>query len=62
MLANTVPLKKKATLYNEANFQGDHFTVGRLGECVEIRSNMCVLPHPPSAARSPGTFIFQQSC
>ncbi|UKZ92248.1 uncharacterized protein TrAFT101_007210 [Trichoderma asperellum] len=39
-LAELIPFGPIATLYNEANFQGDHFTVGRLGECVEIRSNI----------------------
>lgn len=34
ILANIVP--QKATLYNQANYLGDYFNVGKVGQCVEI--------------------------
>ncbi|KAL6906785.1 hypothetical protein GGI43DRAFT_240103 [Trichoderma evansii] len=35
-VAQLIPFGPIATLYDESNFQGEHFHVGKVGECVQI--------------------------
>ncbi|KAL7894730.1 hypothetical protein HDV63DRAFT_412782 [Trichoderma sp. SZMC 28014] len=35
-----IPVGPIATLYDQSNFTGDHFNVGKVGQCVELPDNV----------------------
>ncbi|PON26179.1 hypothetical protein TGAM01_v205123 [Trichoderma gamsii] len=39
-VAQLIPVGPIATVYREPNFQGRHFSVGKVGECVQLPDNI----------------------
>ncbi|KAK1246938.1 hypothetical protein MKX08_000740 [Trichoderma sp. CBMAI-0020] len=38
--AQLIPVGPIATVYSRGNFEGRHFSVGKVGECVQLPSNI----------------------